>query len=162
VTKKVSKKTTKEQKALVPAKAATPSEASLFKHVSGIIEKRRYSAGAYANREVTLMYWEIGSYISSVLLDGERGEYGKRIVSELATQLSWTHFIELLGVKSEAATLYYAKEVVDRNLGTKELRHLISRKCYERREIGNSQITEESTIPFKRELWIRGEKTESF
>jgi predicted nuclease of restriction endonuclease-like (RecB) superfamily len=128
--------------------------------------------------------WEIGNYISAVVLDGDRGEYGKRIVSELATQLvekygrsfelrnlrrmvqfsskfqelkivselatklSWTHFIELLGVKSEAATLYYAKEVVDRNVGTKELRNLISRKSYERREIANLHRTEESTVPF--------------
>jgi len=43
-----------------------PSEAALFKHVSSIIEKRRYSAGAYANREITLMYWEIGGYIISL------------------------------------------------------------------------------------------------
>ena len=45
------------------------------------------SAGAYANREVTLMYWEIGRYVGSVLLDCKRAEYGKRIVSSLATQL---------------------------------------------------------------------------
>ena len=97
MTKKVSKKPSKKQKPLVPRKTsvagkAVPSEAALFKQVSKIIEKRRYNAGAYANREITLMYWEIGNYISSVVLDGERGEYGKRIVSELATQLSWTHF----------------------------------------------------------------------
>ena len=182
--KKVSKKPTKKQKALVPRKAAVPSEAVLFKHVSSIIEKRRYSAGAYANREITLMYWEIGGYVSSVLLDGDRGEYGKRIVSELATQLvekygssfelrnvrrmvqfsskfkeleiltglasklSWTHFTELLSIKSTEAMLYYANEVAEKNLGTKELRHQISRKAYERQEIANLQITEQSAVPF--------------
>jgi predicted nuclease of restriction endonuclease-like (RecB) superfamily len=182
--KKAHKKPTKKQKALTPRKNSLPSEATLFKHVSSIIEKRRYWAGAYANREMILMYWEIGNYISSVLLNGDRGEYGKQIVSELATQLvekygssfevrnvrrmvqfsskfkklkivselatklSWSHFVELLGVKSEAATLHYAKEVIDRNLGTKELRLQISRKGYERREIANLQVTEKSAVPF--------------
>jgi hypothetical protein len=63
MTKKVSKKPSKKQKVLVPRKTsvagnAVPSEAALFKQVSKIIEKRRYNAGAYANREITLMYWE--------------------------------------------------------------------------------------------------------
>jgi predicted nuclease of restriction endonuclease-like (RecB) superfamily len=44
--------------------------------------------------------------------------------------------------------LFYANEVSERNLGTKELRCQISRKAYERREIANSQLTEESTLPF--------------
>lgn len=184
MTKKAPKKPIKKLKALLPRNESALSEAALFKHLSTIIEKHKYRAGAYANREVTLMYWEIGKYIGSVLLDGERGEYGKRIVSvlatqlvakygksfelrnlrrmvqfsnkfnelkivsELATKLSWTHFIELLGIKSEKATLFYAKEAVDRNLGTKELRHQISRKSYERREIANFQITEKSAVPF--------------
>ncbi|MCL2765337.1 MAG: PDDEXK nuclease domain-containing protein [Treponema sp.] len=33
------------------------------------------------------MFWEVGQYINSILLGNERAEYGKRIVSELATQL---------------------------------------------------------------------------
>ena len=41
-------------------------ENSLFIYVSKIIEKRKERAGMYANREVTLMYWEIGRYIGSV------------------------------------------------------------------------------------------------
>lgn len=33
------------------------------------------------------MFWEIGKHISSVLLSGERVEYGKQIVGTLAQQL---------------------------------------------------------------------------
>ena len=62
-------------------------ELSLFDHVAEIIETRKHRAGSFANREVTLMYWEIGRYINSVLLGGERAGYGKQIVSRLATQL---------------------------------------------------------------------------
>lgn len=63
-------------------------ELALFERVSAIIENRKSCAGAYANREVTLMYWEVGKHISEVLLDGERAEYGKRIVATLSHQLT--------------------------------------------------------------------------
>ena len=165
-------------------KNAQINENSLFTHISKIIEKRKNRAGMYANREVTLMYWEIGRYIGSVLLGGERAEYGKKIlatlsqdlirkygsgyeyskitrmikfaelfpnlsiVSPLATQLSWSHFIEILPLETEKARLYYANDAVTRNLGIRELRNQISRKSYERKEIANAQLKETSKVPF--------------
>ncbi|MDR2716713.1 MAG: PDDEXK nuclease domain-containing protein [Treponema sp.] len=164
--------------------ASSSNENSLFTHVSKIIEKRKNRAGMYANREVTLMYWEIGRYIGSVLLGGERAEYGKkilatlsqellkkygqafdihnirrmirfaekfsslRIVTELASQLSWSHFLELLPLETEEARMYYINEAATRQLGTKELRRQISRKAYERKEIANSRFKETSKVPF--------------
>ena len=50
------------------------NETALLKNITKIIESRKNRAGAFANREVTLMYWEVGRYISSVLLGGERAE----------------------------------------------------------------------------------------
>jgi predicted nuclease of restriction endonuclease-like (RecB) superfamily len=79
-------KITKKKKALALNNTKL-DENSLFTHVSKIIEKRKNRAGMYANREVTLMYWEIGRYIDSVLLGGERAEYGKRILATLSQQL---------------------------------------------------------------------------
>jgi len=63
------------------------NEITLFNQISKIIEKRKNRAGMYANREVTLMYWEIGRYIGSVLLGGERAEYGKKILATLSQNL---------------------------------------------------------------------------
>ena len=159
-------------------------ERSLFTRIAGIIETRKSRAGAYANREVTLMYWEIGQHINTVVLGGGRGEYGKRIVallaqqlverygksfelrnlrrmvqfaeeftdieivSPLATQLSWSHFIELLPLPSHEARLYYANDAAARHLGKLELRRQISRKAYERQEIANASLTAQSTVPF--------------
>jgi len=159
-------------------------EQSLFARVAEIIETRKYRAGAYANREVTLMYWEIGRYINSVVLGDQRAAYGKRIlpplaaklvvkygksfelrnlrrmiqfahefpdpeiVSPLATQLSWSHFVELLPLTSKEARLYYANDAVARQLGKRELRRQISRKAYERQEIANTALTEQSAVPF--------------
>jgi hypothetical protein len=62
-------------------------ETALFEHVAAIIENRKARAGAYANREITLMRWEVVFFVSSVLLDGERAAYGKKIVTKLSSQL---------------------------------------------------------------------------
>ncbi|MDR3002339.1 MAG: PDDEXK nuclease domain-containing protein [Fibromonadaceae bacterium] len=160
------------------------NETAVFKRVSSIIENRKYRAAMHANSEVTLMYWEVGRYIGSVVLGGDRAGYGKQIVVTLARQLkvkygnsfeiknlrrmvqfanrfpdieivvplvrqlSWSHFIALLPLKSDEAFMYYAQDAATRQLGKRELRHQISRKAYERREIANSQLTKQSAIPF--------------
>jgi predicted nuclease of restriction endonuclease-like (RecB) superfamily len=159
-------------------------ESVLFERVAVIIENRKNSAVAYANSEVTLMFWEVGRYINSTVLDFKRAEYGKRIFSTLsrkliarygksfsernlyrmtqfaeqfadfeiltplASKLSWTHFCELIRIKTPDARLYYAEDAATRNYGAKELRHQISRKAYERREIANTQLSEQSVVPF--------------
>jgi len=71
-----------------------------------------------------------------------------KIVAELAPQLSWSHFIELLSLETDEARYYYANEAVKSHFGTKELRRQISRKAYERREIANSQLSKNTIIPF--------------
>ncbi|GHT97856.1 hypothetical protein FACS1894142_3310 [Spirochaetia bacterium] len=70
------------------------------------------------------------------------------ILPPLAAKLSWSHFIELLPLKSDEARLYYANDAAVRNYGAKELRHQISRKAFERREIADTRLTENSVIPF--------------
>jgi predicted nuclease of restriction endonuclease-like (RecB) superfamily len=159
-------------------------ETVLFERVAAIIENRKVRAGSYANREATLMYWEVGQYINSIVLERGRAEYGKKIVSSLATQLqgkygrsfelrnlrrmmqfsarfpdieivsplatqlSWSHIVELLPLKSDEAFMYYANDIMARHYGKRELRRQISRKTYERREIADSQLTEQTAIPF--------------
>lgn len=158
-------------------------EAALFERVSAIIESRKARAGAYANREVTLMYWEVGRHINSAVLDGGRAAYGKKILTELAAKLiakygksfsernlyrmmlfetrfpdleilpplaaklNWSHFIELLPLKTNEARLYYANDSATRNYGAKELRHQIKRKAFERRDIANTELSSESIVP---------------
>jgi len=72
----------------------------------------------------------------------------KEDIAVLAQQLCWSHFQELLPVKSDEARIYYAQDALNRRLGTKELRRQISRKAYERREIANAELTEQSAVPF--------------
>jgi len=65
----------------------TASENILFSNVSQIIEKRKLNIISTANSQIVLMFWEIGTYINSVVLGMKRAEYGKNIVSTLSTQL---------------------------------------------------------------------------
>ncbi|MCL2797699.1 MAG: DUF1016 N-terminal domain-containing protein [Firmicutes bacterium] len=60
---------------------------SLFSDCCVIIEKRKYNAGAYANKEIILMCHEIGQRTNFDVLGGQHAEYGKRIVAELAQLL---------------------------------------------------------------------------
>jgi predicted nuclease of restriction endonuclease-like (RecB) superfamily len=174
----------KDETALVKGISETIDEAALYKRVVEIIEKRKFRAASYANSEITLMFWEVGHHIGSVLLDGERAKYGRRIVATLSQQLmerygnmfertkitrmikfsklfpdieivaplsqqlSWSHFQDLLPIKTEEARMFYAKNVYEGHLGVRALRKQISRKAYERREIANSQMTEQSELPF--------------
>ncbi|MCL2099318.1 MAG: PDDEXK nuclease domain-containing protein [Oscillospiraceae bacterium] len=136
------------------------------------------------NREIALMYWEVGVHINSIILDGERAAYGKNILATLSTKLievygnsfyveniyrmmrfakvfidfeilstastklSWSHFCEIMRVKTEEGRLFYAHDAVERNLGVHALRKEISRKAFERREIANTQLSEVSKVPF--------------
>jgi len=62
---------------------------SIFQNIAKIIENRKSRAMFYTNSEVTLMFWEIGRYINTVLLDSKRAGYGKQIVSTLSANFSF-------------------------------------------------------------------------
>ncbi len=164
--------------------AVVINEDNIFANVSKIILKRKFRAQSYANQEIILMFWEIGEYIVTTVLDGERGTYGKQIVLSLSEQLtakygnsfgyenltrmikfatrfpnfqilvplaqelSWSHFIALLPLKTDEAFMYYANEAIAGHWGKRELRRQISRKAFQRRDIANSQITKASAVPF--------------
>lgn len=52
------------------------------------------------------------------------------------------HMIKLIIHKE-----YYANDAICRKLGKRELRNQISRKSYERREIANMELSEQTAVP---------------
>ena len=97
-----------------------------------------------------------GKQIVSELATQLQGKYGKRgfqernirrmmqfaelfpdfqIVSELATQLSWSHFIELLTLKDTLHRDFYTQMAIYEKWGTKQLRAKIDGMLYERTAI---------------------------
>ena len=56
-----------------------------------IIDAARSRVASTANYELTMMYWHIGERINREVLGNQRAEYGKQIVSTVATQLQETY-----------------------------------------------------------------------
>ena len=59
----------------------------LIQDLRQIIEQARGRVAATPNYELTMMYWHIGERINREVLDNQRAEYGKQIVSAVSTQL---------------------------------------------------------------------------
>jgi len=62
----------------------------LFVEVKDLIQSARQQAAVAVNAELTLLYWQVGKRIADEVLKGERAEYGKQIIANLAKGLSLT------------------------------------------------------------------------
>lgn len=151
---------------------ATASQESLIQDLRQIIEQARGHVAATANYALTTMYWHIGERINREVLGNERAEYGKQIVSQVATQLqfeygkkgfelrnirrmmqfaqqfpefrivsqvaaqlSWSHFIEVLSLKDELQREFYITLAASERWGRDRLRKEIDGMLYERTAI---------------------------
>lgn len=61
------------------------------------------------------------------------------IVASLMRQLSWTHFLQLLPLKTEPARHFYARQCMAERWSVRELHRQIERKAFERSEIASAQ-----------------------
>lgn len=61
---------------------------ALFADIRQLIEQSRQKVAVTVNAEISMLYWHIGKRIKEDVLQNKRAEYGKRIVSELAGQLT--------------------------------------------------------------------------
>ena len=60
----------------------------LFNEISAMIEQNRRVIYAQANSATVSLFWKIGRRVSDEILQNKRADYGKQIVSALATQLT--------------------------------------------------------------------------
>lgn len=144
----------------------------LMKDLRQIIDSARQRVAVTANAELTMMYWHIGERINHEVLGNQRAEYGKRIVSmvatqlqnqygtkgfeirnirrmmqfaqkipkeqivsQLATQLTWSHIIEVLPVKDLLAVEFYLTMSSSGRWGRNRLRKEIDSMLFERTAI---------------------------
>lgn len=77
-----------------------PVHTLLLDDIRQIINQARGRVAVNVNSELTLMYWHIGERINRELLDSKRAAYGKQIVAPLVRQLSWTHFLRVMPIKT--------------------------------------------------------------
>lgn len=71
----------------------------------------------------------------------------EQIVVTVSRQLSWSHILNILPIKSFEAKIFYAKIVSEQGLSVRELREQIGRKVFERTEIANTQLALQEHIP---------------
>jgi predicted nuclease of restriction endonuclease-like (RecB) superfamily len=71
-----------------------------------------------------------------------------QIVVTLSRQLSWSHFIELLPLKSQESKLFYANQIANNFLTIRDLRKQIALKTFERTLIADIQTSISTEIPF--------------
>jgi hypothetical protein len=62
--------------------------ASLLADIRQLIAHSRRRAVAAVNAELTLLYWSVGQRLQIETLKGERAEYGKQVVAQVAQQLA--------------------------------------------------------------------------
>ena len=60
------------------------NEKELAESVKALIIGAKNKVAVYVNAELTMLYWTIGYYINSYILEGNRAEYSKAIIKNLA------------------------------------------------------------------------------
>lgn len=63
------------------------ADKALVERVKSLIEAAKCEVAVTINSAMTQLYWEIGTYVNSYILDNRRAEYGKQIVVSLSRQL---------------------------------------------------------------------------
>lgn len=66
----------------------TPFDSPLLADIRHLIDAARQRVAVAVNAELSLLYWRIGRRIDAEVLQGQRAEYGKQIVSSVAKQLT--------------------------------------------------------------------------
>ncbi len=86
---------------------------SLIQDLRQIIEQARGQVAATANYTQTMMYWHIGERINREVLGNQRAEYGKQIVSQVATQLQEEYGKKGFESRNIRRMMQFAKEFPD-------------------------------------------------
>ncbi|WP_367389051.1 YhcG family protein [Lewinella sp. LCG006] len=69
------------------------------------------------------------------------------IVATLSRELTWSHFVLLLPIQEVDKRNFYAEQIAAGRWSVRQTRHHISRKVYERTQLGNLQLpTEEGEV----------------
>ena len=85
----------------------------LIQDLRQIIEQARGQVAATANYTQTMMYWHIGERINREVLGNQRAEYGKQIVSQVATQLQEEYGKKGFESRNIRRMMQFAKEFHD-------------------------------------------------
>jgi hypothetical protein len=60
----------------------------LLNSIIGLIDRTRRDVTLLVNKELTLLYWNIGKKINDEILNNSRADYGKKLIPELSLKLT--------------------------------------------------------------------------
>ncbi|MFH1565127.1 MAG: PDDEXK nuclease domain-containing protein [bacterium] len=131
---------------------------NLREDIAYLLEKAKLQAYKAVDNIRVQTYWQIGERITREELKEGRAEYGKKvvpllaedlgfsradlfkivqfykaypIVSQVARQLSWSHYAELIFVKNEEERHFYEIQAINNNWGRNKLREQIKDNTYQ-------------------------------
>lgn len=68
-----------------------PQSNNLFQEIRQLIDSAKQRAAIAINAEITRLYWQIGKRIRTEILQGQRAEYGKQVITNLSRHLTQTY-----------------------------------------------------------------------
>jgi hypothetical protein len=132
---------------------------NLLAELKSIIAKSEYQAYKAVDNIKVQTYWQLGERIvREELKHQNRADYGKYLIDNLAVdlgigrqklyrivkfyrlyeivsavpiQLSWGHFIELIGLDDSEERLFYQHKAIINSWGVRELRRQTQRRLYQ-------------------------------
>ncbi|MFT4927379.1 MAG: putative nuclease of restriction endonuclease-like (RecB) superfamily [Phenylobacterium sp.] len=63
-------------------------DTNLASDIKQLIQSAKQNAAVAVNAQLTSLYWQVGTRLSQALLKGERADYGKQVVAQLAKSLT--------------------------------------------------------------------------
>ena len=94
---------------------------SLYKSIREVIEKARTNAYRAVNFAMVEAYWNIGRLIVE---DEQKGN--KKAEYALRSELSWTHYRQIMRVESSKAREWYMNEAAEAGWSTRQLERQIN------------------------------------
>lgn len=90
-------------------------DANLLRELRDLIERARERAAVAVNRELVLLYFDLGRRIRVEILGDERAQYGKKIVATLSAQLS-AEFGDGFSKRNVFRMIQFAEQFPDRSV----------------------------------------------
>ena len=81
---------------------------ALVSEVRQLIDAAKQRAAVAVNAEISLLYWQVGQRIQQEVLLGERAEYGKQVINQLAKELT-EHYGKGWGVRQLRYCIRFAE-----------------------------------------------------
>jgi len=169
------KKTKQTIPAAIKAPETDKDYQNLLDELKSIIAQGQYQAYKAVDNIKVRIYWQLGERIvREELKHKSRAEYGqylvesltvdlkikKRIlyriiqfyrlyenVSTLSTQLSWSHYVELIEIENDKIRLFYQNKAVQNSWGVRALRSEIKNQLYENTSKPEIEETFKTKLP---------------